>query len=177
MRELLRTLTRLAAVLCLSCAVGSAGAPPSGVSAAADAVAPLLQPAGWVTDAAEILPDEVEARLTAKLAEFEHRTLHQMVVVTVPSLEGRDVADVANQLGNSWGVGRASHDDGIVILVAPDERRVRISTADGIMALLPDEACRQIIDEAMIPAFSAGDLAGGTEAGVDAVIAHFAQSD
>ncbi|HEY6814083.1 MAG TPA: TPM domain-containing protein [Croceibacterium sp.] len=170
----LRILGRTVALLCLSCSISGSSAPPIWIPAPAeDAVAPAIERTGWVTDAADILPDEVEQRLTAKLAKFERRTLHQMVVVTVPTLAGRDVAGVANDLGNAWHIGRAGHDDGIVLLVAPNDRRVRISTADGIMELLPDEVCRRIIDETMVPYFREGDLAGGTEAGADAIIAHF----
>ena len=146
--------------------------PPLEVLAApAEASAPVVR-TGWVTDAAEIIPDDIEQRLAAKLAEFERRTRHQMVVVTLPTLNGRDVSDVADELGNTWHVGRAGHDDGIVLLVAPNDRRVRISTADGMRQLLPDATCQQIIDEALIPRFRADDLPGGIEAGTDAIIAH-----
>lgn len=128
-----------------------------------------MRQTGWVTDAADILPEEAEARLAAKLAELERRTRHQMVVVTLPTLGGRDVADVADALGNAWGVG---HGDGVVVLVAPNERRMRISTANGIRAVLPDETCQQIIDDTMPPRFRDGDFPGGIEAGTDALIAH-----
>jgi len=132
----------------------------------------VIQQTGWVTDAADIIPDDVEQRLAAKLARLERRTLHQVVVVTLPTLADRDVADVANHLGNTWHVGRAGHNDGVVLLVAPNERRVRISTADGMRPLLPDEACLQVIEETMIPHFRKGDLSGGIEAGTDALIVH-----
>jgi len=168
-----RTLGRAVALLLLSCSVGGSSSPPIALPApAAETVALEVRQTGWVTDAADVIPDDVEARLAAKLAEFERRTLHQMVVVTLPTLAGHDVADVADHLGNTWGVGRAGHNDGIVMLVAPNDRRVRISTANGMTSLLPDEVCRRIIDEAMAPRFREGDLPGGIEAGADAVIAY-----
>lgn len=170
--SLLRVLGQAVALLCLNCPIGVASMPPLKVLVPpAETTAPVVQ-TGWVTDAAEIIPDDIEQRLAAKLAEFEGRTRHQMVVVTLPTLDGRDVADVADELGNAWHVGQAGHDDGIVLLVAPNDRRVRISTAEGMRQELPDATWRQIIDEAMIPRFRADDLPGGIEAGMDAIIAH-----
>lgn len=168
-----RAFGQAVALICLSCAVGGAGSPPTESSAPQpETIAPVLRQTGWVTDAAEIIPEDVEQRLAAKLAAFEHRTRHQMVVVTLPTLAGRDVANVADELGNAWHVGRAGHNDGLVLLVAPNDRRVRISTADGMQQLLPDETCQRIIDDTMSPRFRANDLPGGIEAGTDAIIAH-----
>lgn len=167
--SLLRTFGPAVALLILSCAVG-ASAPTVDLPAAEETtLLPVVWQTGWVTDAADILPDEVEQRLAARLADLDRRTRHQLVVVTVATLAGHDVADVADHLGRTWRVGRAG--DGVVLLVAPNERRLRISTADGIRDTLPDEACSAIIEQIMTPLFREGDFAGGIEAGVDALIA------
>ena len=169
----MRTFGRAVAVLCLSCSVGGASsAPLASAASTAEPFLPEVRQTGWVTDAAGVIPAAVERRLAVKLAKFERRTLHELVVVTVPTLAGRDETEVANHLGNTWGVGRRGHDDGIVLLVAPNDRRVRISTADGIRQLLPDAVCQQVIDEDMVPHFRKGDLPAGIEAGTDALIAH-----
>jgi uncharacterized protein len=130
-----------------------------------------LQQTGRITDAANAIPAALEGRLAAKLDELERKTLHDVVIVTVPTLADRDEAEVADQLGNNWAIGGTGRADGVVMLVAPKERRVRISTGDGIRGLLTDEVCRKIIDEVMLPRFREGDLPGGIEAGADSIIA------
>jgi uncharacterized protein len=93
-----------------------------------------------------------------------------MVVVTVPALSGRDVADFTRDLANEWGIGRKGYDDGVVVLVAPNERKVRIAVGYGLEGTLTHEVCRQIIDTAMLPRFRHRDIPGGIEAGTDALI-------
>lgn len=94
-----------------------------------------------------------------------------MVVVTVPTLGGADIATFTRDLANSWGIGRKGHDDGVVILVAPNERKVRIAVGYGLENVLTHDLCKQIIDEQMLPRFRQGDLPGGIESGANAVIA------
>jgi uncharacterized protein len=127
--------------------------------------------AGRVTDAAHILSSEQKAKLSAKLQQFERATRHQMVVATVPTLGGRDVADFTRDLSNSWGIGRKGYNDGVVLLVAPNELKVRIAVGYGLEKKLTHVVCQQIIDNAILPRFRRGDLAGGIEAGTDALIA------
>jgi len=93
-----------------------------------------------------------------------------MVVVTVTSLGGRDVADFARDLGNSWGIGRKCHDDGIMLLVAPNERKIRIAVGYGLEKTLTLDLSQRIIDQRILPAFRRGDLPGGIEAGARAVM-------
>jgi len=126
---------------------------------------------GRVTDAAHVLSPEQQVRLSAKLEQFERSTQHQMVVVTVPTLSGRDVADFTRDLANKWGIGRKGYNDGVVLLVAPNERKVRIAVGYGLERTLTHHVCQQIIDKAMLPRFRHDDLAGGIEAGTDALIA------
>lgn len=86
---------------------------------------------GRVTDDADILNPAQEASLSTRLQEFERASGHQMVVVTVRSLGGRDIAAFTKELGNTWGIGRAEQDDGIIVLVAPKERKARIEVGLG----------------------------------------------
>ena len=138
--------------------------------AASCAVVPQMAPQGRVTDAAAILNDEEEARLAQRLARYEARTSHQMVVATVATLNGATVENFATCLGNRWGIGRKDHDNGVLILVAPNERRVRIATGTGMEKLLPDEKAKAVIDK-MTPRFQADDYAGGLISGVEAIAA------
>ncbi len=127
--------------------------------------------AGPVTDAANVLTPAQEATISAKLERLERTTHHQMVVVTVPSLGGADIATFTTNLANRWRIGRKSHDDGVVLLVAPNQREVRIAVGYGLEKTLTDAACKQIIDEHMLPSFRKGDLPQGIASGVDALIA------
>jgi uncharacterized protein len=130
-----------------------------------------LLPTGWVTDAAHILSPEQRARLSTKLEQLERSTHHEMAVVTVPTLGGQEVADYTRDLSNRWGVGRKGYNDGVVILVAPSDRKVQIAVGYGLEGTLTHEVCQRIIDEGMLPRFRDGDVSGGIEAGADAVIA------
>lgn len=94
-----------------------------------------------------------------------------MVVATVPTLRGVDIATFTKDLANSWETGRKGYDDGVVILVAPNERQVRIAVGLGMEKRLTNDLCSKIIKEQMLPRFREGDLPGGIEAGANAVIA------
>lgn len=143
-----------------------AAAPPAAAAAPAS-----LALTGRVTDAADLLTPAQEASLSAKLERLERTTHHQMVVVTVPSLGGSDIATFTTNLANRWGIGRKGHDDGVVLLVAPNEKKVRIAVGYALEKTLTDAACKQIIQEQMLPNFRKGDLPRGIEAGADALIA------
>ncbi len=159
--------------LTLASCSGQANSVPSKRDEASPAVAApsSLALVGRVTDAAEILTPAQEAALSGKLERAERMTRHQMVVVTVPTLGGMDVATFAKNLANSWGIGRKGYNDGVVLLVAPNERKVRIAVGYGLEKTLTDALCKQIIDEQMLPRFRVGDLPKGIEAGVDSLIA------
>ncbi len=159
MRRLSRGAALLLALALLP--VGAAARP----AASAEAVASELQPAGWVTDAAHVLTPQQIRSLSIYLANFQARSRHQMAVVTVPSLDGRDVADFTLDLFNRWGVGRRGANDGIFVLVAPTERKVRITVGYGMEKLLPNAYCARVI-EAMMPALKAGRYYDGLILGV-----------
>lgn len=169
-----------AALSLVSC--GSARADEDGTTRAAREVDLALQerelierrgrfPAftGYVVDAARILPAAEEDALKRQLGLIQQRTAHQVAVVTVPSLNGIDVATYTSHLANRWGVGRRGHDDGVVFLVAPSERRLRIAVGDGLRNVLTDEECEGIIRDVVLPYFRAGDLASGVTAGVNGI--------
>lgn len=126
---------------------------------------------GRVTDAAGILAPDVETRLTRKLEALEQQTGHQMVVATTPSLDGEEISDYTRNLGNHWGIGRKEHDDGVIVLVAPNERKVRIAVGYGLEKTLTNAFCKQVIEDEMLPRFKEGDYAAGLEAGVAALSA------
>lgn len=125
-----------------------------------------LAPAGWVTDTADILTGKEQALLDRYLQRFQQRTRHQMAVVTVSSLEGRTVDDYAHGLFNRWGVGRKDANDGILVLVAPNERKVRIQIGYGLEKVLADAYCKHVIDAMMLPKFRNGRYYDGIILGV-----------
>ncbi len=125
---------------------------------------------GRVVDKAELLPADSEAALTAKLASHEQRTRHQIVIVTTPSLQGKPIETYSLCLARHWGIGRKGMDDGVMLLVAPNERKVRIEVGYGLEAALKDEEASQIIQDDILPAFLTGDFAGGIIKGADALM-------
>lgn len=125
---------------------------------------------GRVVDDANILPPDVEARLTQKLAGLEQQSQRQLVVATIPSLQGYEISDYGYQLGRAWGLGDKQRNDGAILLVAPAERKVRIEVGYGLEGVLPDGMGFLIINNDIVPRFKAGDMPGGIEAGADAII-------
>ena len=125
---------------------------------------------GRVRDGANILDDEFEAELTQRLDDAQARYGYEMVVVTVPSLEGYEIAGFSLEYARAWGLGHAERNDGLLVLVAPYERRVRIEVGSGIEDHFTDLFCGEVIDQYLLPAFGAGDYVGGISAGTDAMI-------
>lgn len=122
-----------------------------------------------VVDAANLLDPAQETALNAKLKALEASTGHQLAVATIASLEGRDIADYGYQLGRAWGIGKQGTNDGVVLIVAPNERRTRIEVGYGLEPILTDAYSSVIINTVMIPRFKAGDYPAGIDAGVDAI--------
>ena len=125
---------------------------------------------GPVVDQANVIPDDVEARITGKLTAIRDQSQRQLQVVTVTSLEGYDVADYANRLFRTWQLGDKSRNDGVMLLIAPGERRMRIEVGYGMEPIITDGFSFLVINKIITPKFKAGDLPGGIEAGTDALI-------
>jgi uncharacterized protein len=135
--------------------------------AVAFAFPPLTGP---VVDSADIIPRAVSDRLTAKLASLEAKSGIQLVVATVKSLDGDDIEPYANALFRAWKLGEKQKNNGVLLLVAPNEHKVRIEVGYGLEGALTDALSKIIITNAMAPRFKAGDFGGGIERGVDDII-------
>ena len=137
--------------------------------AAAQTFPPLT---GRVVDQAHLLSPEQVVDITSKSQALEAQSGRQFVVATVNSLEGYPIEDYAYRLGRAWGVGQKGKDDGVILLVAPNERKVWIATGYGAGAFLTDAMSGLIVREAILPHFkqSPPDYGGGIEAGADAII-------
>lgn len=130
---------------------------------------PALQLTGRVVDAADILSFESEQRLNVRLARLEEETKVQLVVATTPDLEGRTIEAFSLDLANAWGLGDAKRNDGLLLLVAPNQRKVRIEVGRGLEAAVRDEDAAAIIDTRILPAFRQGAFERGVEAGVESL--------
>jgi uncharacterized protein len=125
---------------------------------------------GRVVDQAQILDAAARARIDSKLEQLESKTSTQLVVVTLPSLQGYDIADYGYQLGRYWGIGQKNKNNGAILLVAPSERKVRIEVGYGLEGTITDAVSRLIIENAILPRFRTGDFPGGIEHGVDDLV-------
>lgn len=126
---------------------------------------------GPVVDQANLLDAGQEASLTGKLAAVERDVGPQFVVVTVPTLQGYSIEDYGVQLGRHWGIGNKKLNDGLLLIVAPAERKVRIEVGYGLERRVTDPFAAKVIQEQALPHFRAGDLARGIEASSAALIA------
>ena len=130
---------------------------------------------GRVVDEANLLDPAQEAALTAKLEALEMRTKRQFVVATLGSLQGYDIADYGYQLGRHWAIGQdgkgeAEKDNGAILIIAPNERKLRIEVGYGLEPVLTDGFSSSLIRNDITPLFKAGDFAGGINVGVDKII-------
>jgi len=125
---------------------------------------------GRVVDGANLIPVEMRISLEGKLADLEAKSGIQLVVATVTSLEGQEIEPYANQLFRSWKLGEKAKNNGVLLLVAPNEHRVRIEVGYGLEGTLTDALSKVIITNAMTPRFKTGDFAGGISRGVDDII-------
>lgn len=125
---------------------------------------------GRVVDGANLLSPPDEAGLNDKLTAFERRSGRQFVVATVRSLEGRTIEDYGYRLGRTWGIGDKDKDDGVILLVAPAEKKVRIETGYGARVVLTDAISSVIVREAILPAFQANDYTRGISQGADQIM-------
>ncbi len=141
-----------------SCGQGDVAAQPG----------PTTKLTGRVVDQADLLAPALEQALTLKSKALEKATGDQLVVVTLPSLKGRTIEEVGLTLGRGWGVGQQDLDNGVLLLVAPNERKVRIEVGYGLEALLTDERAGAIVRE-QLGLFRQGRSADAIALGVDRI--------
>lgn len=124
---------------------------------------------GRVVDQAQLLSPDAEAALTTRLEALERDTTDQLVVVTVPDLQGYEIEDYGYQLGRAWGIGQAGKNNGALLLVAPNERKVRIEVGYGLEPILTDALSALIIHDRILPSFREGFYERGITQGVEAI--------
>jgi uncharacterized protein len=132
--------------------------------AAAEPAFPELT--GRVVDDAGLLSYPDKVAITADLKALEDKSSDQLVVVTVPSLQGYAIEDFGHQLGRRWGIGTAKFDNGVLLIIAPNERKVRVEVGTGLEGTLTDALSRIVIENSILPRFREGDFAGGIKNGV-----------
>ena len=158
------------ALLLLALLLGAGLSLGLGVARAQDVLPVPPLSARVVDQTATLTPTQLQA-LEAKLAAFEAEAGPQIVVLMVPTTQPEDIAAFAQRVGDAWKIGRRDVGDGLLIVVAKADRRVNIQTAKALEGAVPDLAARQIIDNAIRPAFRADDYAGGLNAAVDQLMA------
>lgn len=127
-----------------------------------------------VIDQTSSLSAEQKAQLENKLAAFEKSKGSQIVILMLPSTAPEDIAAYANRVASTWKIGRKGVGDGLLIVAALQDRKIRIEVAKTLEGAIPDLAAKRIINQAMQPAFRAGDFAGGLNAAVDQITARIA---
>jgi uncharacterized protein len=129
------------------------------------------KPTGYVSDYAKVLSTRSRAALTARLEAADRQLGVQIAVVTVPSLGGQTVETYATNLFNAWGIGRADTNRGVLVLVAPRDRQLRIEVGKGLERALTDDIAKGVVDGYFLPAFRDKRMQQGIEAGVERIIA------
>lgn len=137
----------------------------------AQALQPIPELRARVIDQTGTLDVARVSAIEAKLAAFEQSNGSQVVVVMVATTAPEDIADYTQRLGDAWKIGRRDVGDGVLFVIAKDDRRLRIATAKTLEGAIPDLMAKRILDGAVTPAFRNGDYAGGIEAGVDQILA------
>ncbi len=123
--------------------------------------APAFPPlSGRVVDEAALMSRKQAHQLTQQLAAFEKRSGIQLVVVSIDSLDGETIEEYGYQLGRHWGIGQKGKNNGVLLLIAQDERKVRIEVGYGLEGALPDAIAANIIQTRILPAFKRGDMGG-----------------
>jgi uncharacterized protein len=125
---------------------------------------------GRINDYAALIPADKARDLEERLARFEAETGHQIAVLTIPSLKGDSLEDFSIRVAEAWKIGKKGFDNGAILLVARDDRKLRIEVGYGLEGVMPDAIASRIIREVITPRFRSGDFAGGIEAGVDTML-------
>ncbi|MFN0275954.1 MAG: TPM domain-containing protein [Chitinophagales bacterium] len=124
-------------------------------------------PQRLVNDFADVLNDEQETVLENKLVAFDDSTSTQIAIVTVEDTKGFEISDYAFSLGDNWGIGRKDQDNGVLLLVAVNDRNIFIATGKGVEEFIPDARANRLIDEVIVPHFKNGNYFEGLDAGTD----------
>lgn len=127
------------------------------------------EPTGFVVDQAAILSPAEEAQLTQKLEALKAQSNREFAVATIADLQGYDISEYGYRLGRAWGVGNEGADDGILLIIAPNERKMRIEVGYGLEGIITDGLSGQIIRNIITPQFKNGNMFAGIDAGVDAI--------
>jgi uncharacterized protein len=141
---------------------------PLAAGAADVADVPALQ--GRVNDYANLISPDQKQRIEAQLAQFEQQTGNQVAVLTIPSLDGEDIEGYGNRVARAWALGQKGKDNGALLLVAQQDRKMRIEVGYGLEPVLTDLQTSIIQNQVIIPYFKRGDFGGGIEAGVSAIL-------
>ena len=126
---------------------------------------------GRVNDLAKLLSPETQQSLEQRLATFEHETSNQVAILTVPTLQGDDIEQFAIRVADAWKLGQKGRDNGVLLILAQTERKVRIEVGMGLQGVLPDITASRIIRDTMRPYLKSNDFDQGISVGVDAIIA------
>ncbi|MFL6695406.1 MAG: TPM domain-containing protein [Ramlibacter sp.] len=143
----------------------------AGPLALAQDVLPVPALTAHVIDQTGTLDDIQRTGLEQKLATFESTKGTQIAILLVPTTAPEDISSYANRVANTWKIGRKQVGDGVLVIVAKNDRKVRIEVAKTLEGAIPDLAARQVIDDAITPKFRAGDFSGGLQAAADQLIA------
>jgi uncharacterized protein len=125
---------------------------------------------GRVNDLAGLLPAERARALEERLARFEKETGHQIAMLTIASLEGEDLEGFSIRVAEKWKIGKKGFDNGAILLIAKNDRKLRIEVGYGLEGVLPDAIASRIVREVIVPRFRANDFPGGIEAGLEAIM-------
>ncbi len=131
---------------------------------------PALELTGSVVDAADLFDAQYEDNLTRRLGQLYQDTSVQFVVATTPDLKGQTIEAYSLELANAWGLGSIERDDGLLLLVAPNERKVRIEVGYGLEDAINNLEAAQIIQADILPHVSKGDFKTGVSLGVDSLL-------
>ena len=128
------------------------------------------RPEGYVSDYAKLLPDSARSRLEHMLKDFEDKTGNQVLVATFPGLAGDSLESYSIRLAEAWKPGQKGKDNGVILLIFKEDRKVRIEVGYGLEGVLTDALGKLIIENEIVPRFRAGDYDGGIERGVTAIL-------
>src|SRR3989344_1829728 len=129
---------------------------------------------GFVTDTAGILTSEQDATLEQRLMDYQKQTSNEIAVVIVSTLAGDPIAEAAVEVGRAWGIGDSEKDNGVLLLIAHDDRQLFLATGYGLEGAVPDIVAKGIVEEDILPQFRDGNYYEGITAGLDALEMHIA---